>query len=518
MAHLELSVLGSFQAKLGGEPVTGFEADKVRALLVYLAVESDHPHRREQLAVLFWPGWPDASARTSLRNALSNLRQAIGDESAEPHFLTITRETIQFNSQSDYWLDLAEFERLAAEGHADAERLQSSLGLYRGSFLEGFTLKDCPAFDDWSYVVREQLQTHASTLLSRLGELYEKDKQYEKASGCARKRLALEPWQEDAHRQLMRLLALSGQRLAALAQFEACKRSLKTELGVEPSAETVRQYESIRDSQSSEPASAKAYLHNLPAQFTSFIGREKEIAQVQSLLKTHRLVTLTGPGGTGKTRLALRVAEEVLENYPDGAWLVELAPVSDPNLVPMVTARTLGLHEQTEAQTLVLLQDYLGSKCLLLIFDNCEHLIEACALLADALLHACPRLSILVSSREALGIEGEAPFRVPPLTIPKLEQLPAPEELMRYEAIRLFGDRAETILPGFSLTSANLPAVALICKRLDGIPLAIELAAARVRLLQVEEIAKRLEDRFRLLTGGSRAALPRYQTLRASID
>jgi predicted ATPase/DNA-binding SARP family transcriptional activator len=518
MTRLELSFLGSYQVKLGGELVTGFEADKVRALLVYLAVESDHPHRREQLAALFWPSWPDASARTSLRNALSNLRQAIGDETAEPHFLTITREIIQFNSQSDYWLDLAEFERLAAEDHADAERLQSALGLYRGSFLEGFTLKDCPAFDDWSTIVRERVQQQTSAFFSRLAEMHAQNKDYEKAIACARKRLELEPWQEDAHRQLMRLLALSGQRLAALVQFEACKRSLKTELGVEPSAETVRLYESIRDSQPSEPTPAKVHPHSLPAQLTSFIGREKEIAQVQSLLKTHRLVTLTGPGGTGKTRLGLRVAEEMLEEYPDGAWLVELAPVSDPNLVPMIAARALGLREQTSAQTLTLLQDFLASKRLLLIFDNCEHLIEACAFLADTLLHACARLSILVSSREALGIEGEAPLRVPPLTIPKLEQLPAPEELMRCEAIRLFGDRAETILPGFSLTSANLPAVALICKRLDGIPLAIELAAARVRLLQVEEIAKHLEDRFRLLTGGSRAALPRYQTLRASID
>ena len=276
------------------------------------------------------------------------------------------------------------------------------------------------------------------------------------------------------------------------------------------------------------PGAQKARLHNLPVQVTSFIGREKEIDQIRRLLAGStgdsqsrpptRLVTLTGPGGTGKTRLALRAAAEMLADYPDGAWLVELAPVSDPNLVPMIAARALGFREQTGAQTLTLLQDFLEPKRLLLIFDNCEHLIEACALLADALLHACPKLSILVSSREALGIEGEAPFRVPPLAIPNLDQLPPVEELKNFEAIRLFGDRAETISPGFLLTPANLPAVALICKRLDGIPLAIELAAARVKLLQVEEIAKHLDDRFRLLTGGSRAALPRYQTLRASID
>ncbi len=468
------------------------------------------------------------SARTSLRNALSNLRKVICDEKTEPPFLLITRETIQFNQASDYFLDTLDLERVAQNSHLTPDQLQSVISLYRGSFLEGFTLKDCPAFDDWSAIVRERVQQQASSLFSRLAISHEQNKDYEKAIVCARKRLELEPWQEDAHRSLMRLLALSGQRPAALAQFESCKRSLKSELGVEPSVETVRLYESIRAGEVDAPGAQKARLHNLPVQVTSFIGREKEIDQIRRLLADStgdsqsrpptRLVTLTGPGGTGKTRLALRAAAEMLPDYPDGAWLVELAPVSDPNLVPMIAARALGLREQTSAQTLTLLQNFLEPKRLLLIFDNCEHLIEACALLADALLHACPKLSILVSSREALGIEGETPLRVPPLAIPNLDQLPPVEELKNFEAIQLFGDRAETISPGFLLTPANLPAVALICKRLDGIPLAIELAAARVKLLQVEEIAKHLEDRFRLLTGGSRAALPRYQTLRASID
>ena len=518
MARLALSFLGSFQAILDGQPVTGFEADKVRALLVYLAVESERPHRREGLAVLFWPGWPDASARTSLRNALSNLRKAIGDETADPPFLLITRETIQFNPASSYTLDTLQFEQRTKDIYATPDQTQAALDLYRGGFLEGFTLKDCPAFDDWSYVMRERMQGEASSALGRLGEHFEQAKEYEKAIACSRKRLELERWQEDAHRSLMHLFALSGQRSAALAQFEACKRILMADLSVEPGTETFRLYESIREGEMGAPKAQKTKLHNLPVQVTSFIGREKEMRLVQGLLKTHRLVTLTGPGGTGKTRLGLRVAEDLLENYPDGVSLVELAPVSDPNLVPMVAARALGLREQTEAQTLALLQDYLEPRRLLLIFDNCEHLIEACALLADALLHACPKLSILVSSREALGIEGEAPFRVPPLTTPNLGQLPSLEELAHYEAVRLFAERAQIISPGFTLTPANLPAVVLICQRLDGIPLAIELAAARVKLLQVEEIAKHLEDRFRLLTGGSRAALPRYQTLRASID
>ncbi len=302
MPHLELFLLGPFQVKLNSQPVTSFEADKVRALLAYLAVESGRPHRREQLAALLWPGWPDASARTSLRNALSNLRHAIGDETAEPPFLLITRETIQFNPDSNHFLDTRQLERLSKEGYSTSDQFQSALDLYRGSFLEGFTLKDCPAFDDWSLAVKEQLQVQASAAFSRLAELYEKDKAYEKAIGCARKRLALEPWQEDAHRHLMRLLAASGQRSAALAQFETCKRTLKNELGVEPSTETIRLYESIRDSQPSELLLAKGYPHNLPSQLTRFIGRQQKCNQVKRLLSQNRLVTLIGPGGVGKTR------------------------------------------------------------------------------------------------------------------------------------------------------------------------------------------------------------------------
>jgi predicted ATPase/class 3 adenylate cyclase len=258
--------------------------------------------------------------------------------------------------------------------------------------------------------------------------------------------------------------------------------------------------------------------HNLPTQLTSFIGREKEIAAAQQLLQTARLVTLTGPGGTGKTRLAMQVAAGLLEQFEDGVWLVELAPLSDPTLVPAIAARALGLREQSGPQMIGMLQDYLEHKQLLLILDNCEHVIDACVRLANALLRSCPKLSILTSSREALGIPGEVPFRVPPLSLPETQQIPSFKELAPYEAIRLFIERAVTVSPSFAITPANTPAVIQVCQRLDGIPLAIELAAARVKLLQVNEIAQRLDDRFRLLTGGSRAALPRYQTLRASID
>jgi predicted ATPase/class 3 adenylate cyclase/TolA-binding protein len=264
--------------------------------------------------------------------------------------------------------------------------------------------------------------------------------------------------------------------------------------------------------------SLDAFPHNLPIQVTSFIGREKEMAEVKRLLWDSHLVTLTGPGGTGKTRLSLQIAADFLEFYPDGAWLVELAPLTDPALLPQTVASVLGIREASNRPIMTLLTDYLRAKELLLILDNCEHLVEACAQLVNTLLHACPHILILASSREPLGIAGEAAFRVPSLSTPDARRLPPFELLTQYEAVRLFIERAEIALADFAVTKANAPAIAQVCYRLDGIPLAIELAAARVQVLRVEQIAARLDNRFRLLTGGSRTALPRHQTLRALID
>ena len=266
--------------------------------------------------------------------------------------------------------------------------------------------------------------------------------------------------------------------------------------------------------------SLNAIPNNLPIQVTSFVGRERELAELQRLLTTTRLLTLTGSGGTGKTRLSLQVAAEVLDNFKDGVWFVELAPLADPALVPQTVATVLGVREEPGRPLLATLIDWLRPKQLLLILDNCEHLIDACARLADAVLHAGRETQILASSREALGIAGETAYRVPSLECPNAAQASQEtvEQLTQYAAVQLFIERATQSLTTFTVTNANAPAVAQICYRLDGIPLAIELAAARVRGLSVEQIAARLDDSFQLLTGGSRTALPRQQTLRALID
>ncbi|MBI3998211.1 MAG: adenylate/guanylate cyclase domain-containing protein, partial [Armatimonadetes bacterium] len=264
--------------------------------------------------------------------------------------------------------------------------------------------------------------------------------------------------------------------------------------------------------------SMTTFTTNLPIQLTSFIGREHEIDELTRALRTARLLTLTGSGGVGKTRLALQVAAEMLEEFLGGVWLVELAGLSDPSFVPQAVASTLGAREKPGRPPAETLVEHLASSSVLLLLDNCEHVLSACGHLADRLLRRCPNVRIMATSQQGLGISGEFTYRVPSLASPDLQRVPSVEDLARYEAVRLFVERAVYRQPRFQLTDRNASAVAQVCHRLDGIPLAIELAVARLNGLSVEQIATRLDDRFRLLTGGSRTALPRQQTLKGAID
>jgi predicted ATPase/class 3 adenylate cyclase len=269
-----------------------------------------------------------------------------------------------------------------------------------------------------------------------------------------------------------------------------------------------------------------ALPNNLPSQVTSFIGREREMGEIKALLGSSttrrlgrtRLLTLTGAGGAGKTRLALQVAADLLDTYPEGVWLVELAALTDPALVPFAVAQALSVPEEAGTEILRTLTDALRSKRLLIVMDNCEHLVAACARVASELIRMCPGVDLLATSREALRIAGESQYRVPSLALPDPGEPPSVAGVARCESVRLFVERARAVAPSFVLTDGSAPALVSVCRRLDGIPLAIELAAARVRAMPAEQIAARLDDRFRLLTGGSRTALPRQQTLRALID
>jgi predicted ATPase/DNA-binding NarL/FixJ family response regulator len=269
---------------------------------------------------------------------------------------------------------------------------------------------------------------------------------------------------------------------------------------------------------SAAPSEGGSPPNNLPLQLSSFVGRDREVEEIEALLSEHRLLTLTGPGGSGKTRLALAVASGVLERFEDGSWLVALAPLSDPESVPQAVASALSVREEPGRPLPETLSGYLEARELLLILDSCEHLVGACAELADALLRSCPSLHILATSREALGVPGEALFAIPPLSLPDVRHLPAVKDLTHSEATELFVERASAVKQDFTLDESNAMAVAQVCFRLDGIPLAIELAAARVKMLPVEQISTRLDDSLGLLKDGGRTALPRQRTLRATMD
>jgi DNA-binding SARP family transcriptional activator len=337
MAHLSLSLLGSFQMTLDGKPGTGLKSNKARALLAYLAVEADRPHRREVLAGLLWPDWPDRDALSNLRYTLSNLRRVIGDHKADPPFLLITRDTLQFNTTSDYRLDVTTLTELAEveQAHPSAvDQLQQAVALYRGCFLEGFTVSDSPAFEEWMLFTRERLARQVSSALHYLAATYEQRGAYEQAHSYAWRQIELEPWNEAAHQQLMRVLALSGQRSAALAQYESCRRLLVEELDVEPAAETTRLYEQIRDDKlkafEPPPASPPNLTAKLPlfleeeapqVDIPVFVARERELAQLDGFLDLTlagqgRVVFVTGEAGSGKTALVQEFCRRSQDVHP----------------------------------------------------------------------------------------------------------------------------------------------------------------------------------------------------------
>jgi predicted ATPase/DNA-binding SARP family transcriptional activator len=526
MADLSLSLLGTFAATLNQCPITQFRTKSVQALLIYLACEAKRPHPREALMELLWPRMPQASAQANLRQTLYRLRKLIPEvKGQDGHtsvpFLLADRHAIQINPQADYFLDVSVF--------ASSERSQA-IALYRGDFLADFYLPDSETFEEWVSGRRADYRRRVLEMMEGETAFHLQRAHYEEAIQLARRQLAMDSLRESSHRQLMEAWARSGRRREALAHYDVLCQLLQAELAVKPEPETLALNEAIRAGDLSRAAPSfispspsplvetEEPKHNLPEPLTPFIGRENEITAVTDLIDRHRLVTLTGVGGIGKTYLCLQVGRKVLEAFPDGVWFIELDRIADPALVAQTAAHTMGLWSVAEVPIMKVMLDYLRAKSSLLIFDNCEHLIEAAAEVGQSVLQACPGVKILASSREALSVPGEMLFQVPPLAVPEQKQLGKFEEWREYEAMRLFVDRARAALPDFQVTPNNIAHLVQICQQLDGIPLALELAAARLKVLSAEQIAARLTDRFRLLTGGSRTALPRQQTLRALID
>ncbi len=522
MPHLFLQLFGTIQATLDSKLITRFEYKKVRALLAYLVMQAGRPQEREHLTGIFWPDLPEQLARQNLSQALLNLREAIEDRRATPAYLTIQRETIQFNPLSDYAVDVEGFKTLLAtcESHrhrrlltctACARRYQQAAEFYQGDFLAQFFINDSPAFDEWTLIQLEDLRQGALNAFQQLSGYFEWRRAYEQAIYYTRRQLELDPWREEAHRQLMRLFTLQGQRSAALVQFEKCRATLKEALGVEPESETRVLFEFIRDHSSGDSQildQISLYQpppSNLPARSTPLIGRQAETSAVRELLLSDevRLVTLTGSAGIGKTSLGITVAANLRDDFEDGVFWFDLAPLAQSDLVVPKILQTLGVAENTGISQMAGLVQYLKGRQMLLVLDNFEQVLDAAPYVAEVLA-ACVDVKMLVTSRTALRVRAEKRFLVAPLA----------EE----DAAALFVERARAILPAFPWNDDTSRLIRSICIQLDGLPLAIELIAARLDVLPLAELAAQLDRRLSFLTNGPRDLPLRQQTLRNAID
>ncbi|MBN1936725.1 MAG: hypothetical protein JW934_18840 [Anaerolineae bacterium] len=566
MPHLSISLFGSFHVTLGGQPVTGFESDKARALLVFLAVESGangqgQPHRRESLAGLLWPDSPEPSARQSLSQALSNLRQTLQDRETSIPFILVTRPDLQWNPQSSYDLDVAAFACLLDECKAQRANhqanpltpetccLERAMSLYQGSLMAGFSLAGSSPFEEWLLLQRERFDRLAQEALERLIYCCQERGEVERALGHAWRWVELDPWQEEAHQQLMRLLASSGQRSAALAQYEICCRALREELGVEPQEKTTQLYEQIRDGKLGQetrlPAASRPQeagppqkpFHNLPASLTPLIGRENELAQVLERLQDPacRLLTLLGLGGMGKTHLALEAATRLLSvspAFPDGIYIVPLVGVSSAEGIMPAIAEAIGfsfssgmLTAGTGRPPRPQLTDYLRQKKVLLILDNFEHLLDGVEMLTDVLKNA-PGVRLMVTSRVRLNAQGEYVLPLEGLAFaPEHGETGFLEEtrfLESFPAIQLFLATARRICPHFTPTPEDLAAVARISRMVEGMPLALILAAGWIEALSPVEIAAEMAagagQEMDVLSTTSGDLPPRLRSMRAVFD
>jgi predicted ATPase len=519
MGQPSVLLLGPFQVQHNGTTVTRFRGDKVRALLAYLAVEANRPHTRSALAGLLWPEQPEVRALGNLSQALVRLRQALaaGEDS-----LVVTRQTVQWRSDAAA-VDVHAFVRLATS--SDLADLEQAAALYRDEFLAGFGLPECEAFEDWLLLTREWLGYQVLDVLQHLSEASLAAGQLTEAIAAARRQLALDPWREPAYRQLMRALALSGDRAGAVAVYSRCQQVLRDELTVAPADETRELAEQIEagavPAQGERPvfSAVPARTHNLPAPLASLVGREDELAILRGRLQEAdgRLLTVVGAGGSGKSRLALAAAWALRPQFPDGVWWVELAGIGagdDPSLqcaaLASTVAASLGITLSGRGPPLEELAAALGERLALLVLDNCEHLPEV-PTVAHTLLESSPGLRLLATSRERLGLSGE--------TLLPLEGLPVPNEeasdAAAAPAVQLFLDRAARHTPGWGQEPGEVEAAARLCRVLEGMPLGIELAARWVGHYTPDEIVAAIQTDLEFLTARTQDVPARQRSLQA---
>ncbi len=505
---LEIRLFGGLRISLDHAAVPAFMSAKVPALLAYLAV-TGRPQRRDDLAALLWGELPDADARNNLRQALANLRRSL-----DAHLL-ITRDDVALNPAAPCTLDVSAFEQalrsehdLAPELHA--ARLGDAMALYAGDFLAGFFVRDAPAFEEWMLSQRARYRELALHALHTLTQLHLDRGHYDRAIDAATRLLALDEWREEAHCQLMLALARTGQRSAALAQYQRCRRLLSEEFGVEPAAATTALYNRVK-------AALAEPRHNLPAALTGFVGREQEIATLRHLLagRETRLLTIQGPGGAGKTRLAVEVARACEPGFLNGVWFVAPAGMSPGGAGALVQAVADALgwplagRDDPGAQLLA----HLSARELLLVLDSPEEWLDGVDWLCELLAQA-PDVTVLATARQRLDLQAERVFMLEGLPIPPSDHAATGA----YAAVELFVRRARRVQADFALTPAEHAAVIRICRAVQGLPLGIELAAAWVHQLTAAEIAAEIERSLDFLTTNRRDVAPRQRSLRAVFD
>jgi predicted ATPase/DNA-binding SARP family transcriptional activator/DNA-binding CsgD family transcriptional regulator len=522
---LRIRLLGGFSVSIGTRTIEQNEWRLKRAssLVKLLALAPSHRLHREQVMDALWPDSGKKAAANSLREALHAARRTL-DSVAGSHYLASEDKALVLHPKERLWVDVEAFEEASetARHTRDLAAYRAALDLYAGDLLP------VDRYEEWAQQRREELRQLHLVLLVELATLYEERGENGPAVDLLKRAIAREPTLEEAHAGLMRLYALSDRKAQALIQYDRLEEILSGQLGAEPSSATRRLRAQIVTGEFPVPRTLPAgpprevppdaRNHNLPTPRTSFVGREREMVEIKRELAMTRLLTLTGAGGSGKTRLALEVSRNLVGAYPDGVWLVELAPLSEGTLVSQAVAEVLGVSEWPGQPLIDTLAATLRHKTLLLILDNCEHLVEGAARLVTLLLDTCPRLKILATSREALRVMGEVVWPVPLLSVPDLQLSPTVEELESYESVRLFAGRAHERNPTFAVNLDNAHVVAEICRRLDGLPLAIELAAARTKVLPPEAMLARLGSRLKLLGGAARDLPQRQKSLRATIE
>ncbi|MBZ0303486.1 MAG: AAA family ATPase, partial [Anaerolineae bacterium] len=485
---LKITTLGGLSIQLGGQPVRGFVSRKVEALLVYLAA-NPREHPREVLGELLWDDLPQNRTMSYLRTALSSLQQQLAE------YLTVSRQSLSIHIESNFWLDVQELE--AALDEADSEweqrssfsrvtagKLEKALDLYQGHFLEGFHIRDASGFEGWMVIEQERIRNRVLETLHHLGAYYLQRGQYSSGTAHITRALQLDPLSEQAHRLMMLLLAQNGQRSAAMAQYETCRQVLENELGVEPEDETVELYERILAGEISAEVQVVS-PHNLPTPATPFVDRPDEVnAIVEQLDRPEcRLLTMIGPGGNGKTRLALKAAGQLLSEYHQGVYFVAFAPVTSPVYIARTIANTLNMTFKGDLPLEEELTQYLHSQEMLLVLDNFEHLVEGADVLSHILAGA-PAVKMLVTSRERLNLQEEWLYNVEALSVPASAEDPQAAE---FASIKLFEQAAQRVQPDFSAGS-DMPSVIRICRLVEGMPLGIELAASWTRMMTSQQI------------------------------